>query len=152
MTSIQVRVIDCHVVFLGEKEPLYLMLKRSPEKLYGGIWQCVTGKIEKNESPIETAVRELEEETGLNPKNKWTIDIVNHFYEAEYDRMNLIPVFGVEVQAKNVVLSDEHSEYLWCNIDDALSLFTWTQQKNGLKAFHEMLTASPKKLNFSKIN
>ena len=83
--------------------------------------------------------------------NKWTIDQVNHFYEAEFDRMNLIPIFGVEVDSLIVKLSDEHCEYKWCNVKEATELFTWTQQKNGLLAFHEMLTSEREKLTFSKI-
>ena len=151
MTKIEVRVIDCHVVYLGDDEPYFLMLKRSPNKLYGGTWQCITGKIELNETPIQTAVRELNEETGLLPKNKWTIDQVNHFYEAKEDRMNLLPVFGIEVDKIKVGLSSEHCDYKWCKIDEALQLFTWTQQRNGLRAFYQMINSKSEKLNLSKI-
>ncbi|MBC8312357.1 MAG: NUDIX pyrophosphatase [Candidatus Marinimicrobia bacterium] len=151
MTNIKVRVIDCHITHLQDGEPKFLMLKRSPQIMYGGIWQCVTGKIESTEKPIQTAVRELKEETGLSPINKWTVDQVNHFYEAEFDRMNLIPVFGVEVGSLTIKLSDEHCDYKWCELDEAIPLFTWTQQKNGLLAFYEMLTSRTEKLNFSKI-
>ena len=151
MTDIIVRAIDCHIAYLKDDEPKFLMLKRSPQIIYGGIWQCITGKIETDEVPIETAIRELKEETGLYPINKWTIDQVNHFYEADYNRMNLIPVFGVEVDSLLINLSDEHSDYRWCNIKEALDLFTWTQQNNGLSAFYEMLTSRQEKLTFSKI-
>ena len=151
MTDILVRVIDCHITFLGDTEPKFLMLKRSPQIMYGGIWQCVTGKIESGEKPVETAIRELKEETGLSPINKWTVDQVNHFYEVEFDRMNLIPIFGVEVDSLIVNLSDEHCDYKWCNIKEAEELFTWTYQKNGLLAFYKMLTSRTEKLNFSKI-
>ena len=151
MTDIVVRVIDCHITYLGEDEPKFLMLKRSQQKIYPGIWQCVTGKIKPREKPIETAIRELKEETGLSPINKWTVDQVNHFYETEFDRMNLIPVFGVEVDSLNVSLSDEHCDYKWCNIKESEELFTWTQQKNGLLAFYEMLTSRQEKLIFSNI-
>ena len=151
MTDISVRVIDCHIAYLGDAEPKFLMLKRSPQIMYGGIWQCVTGKIESGEKPVETAIRELKEETGLSPINKWTVDQVNHFYEVEFDRMNLIPIFGVEVDSLIVNLSDEHRDYKWCNIKEAAELFTWTQQKNGLLAFYEMLTSEREKLTFSKI-
>ena len=65
--------------------------------------------------------------------------------------MNLIPTFGVEVHSLNINLSDEHCDYKWCNIDQALELFTWTQQKNGLLAFYEMLTSRQEKLPFLKI-
>ena len=151
MTDILVRVIDCHITFLGDTEPKFLMLKRSPQIMYGGIWQCVTGKIESGEKPVETAIRELKEETELSPINKWTVDQVNHFYEAEFDLMNLIPVFGVEVDSLMVNLSDEHCDYKWCNIKEAEELFTWSHQKNGLLAFYEMLTSQTEKLTFSKI-
>jgi len=151
MTDILVRVIDCHITFLGDTEPKFLMLKRSPQIMYGGIWQCVTGKIDSGEKPVETAIRELKEETGLSPINKWTVDQVNHFYEAEFDRMNLIPIFGIEVDSLVVNLSDEHRDYKWCNIKEAEELFTWTHQKNGLLAFYKMLTSRTEKLTFSKI-
>ena len=59
MTNLIVRVIDCHIAYLKDGESKFLMLKRSPQIMYGGIWQCVTGKIECNEKPIETAIREL---------------------------------------------------------------------------------------------
>ena len=83
--------------------------------------------------------------------NKWTVDQVNHFYEAEFDRMNLIPIFGVKVDSLMVRLSDEHCDYKWCELEEAVKSFTWTQQKNGLLAFHEMLTSQREKLTFSKI-
>ena len=151
MTNVTIRVIDCHVVYLKNNHPKFLMLKRSLDKIYGGTWQCVTGKIKPHEKPIESAIRELNEETGLNPLNKWSIDCVNQFYEAEFDRMNIIPVFGVEVDSMIVKLSNEHSDYCWCNIDEAIELFTWDQQKNGLIQFHDMLIQKTEKLTFLKI-
>ena len=151
MTDIVVRVIDCHVMYKEDGLPKFLMLKRSQNKIYPGIWQCVTGKIESEEKPIDSAIRELKEETSLNPVQKWTIDIVNHFYESKYDRINLIPVFGVEVNDIKVVLSDEHCNYKWCEINEALQLLTWNQQKNGLIEFNNMLTDQPQKLSLTKI-
>ena len=152
MTDIVVRVIDCHITYLGEDEPKFLMLKRSQQKIYPGIWQCVTGKIKPREKPIQTAIRELTEETGLSQVNTWTLDQVNNFYEPKADRMNLIPIFGVEVDSLIVKLSDEHCDYKWCELEEAISLFTWTQQKNGLLAFHEMLTSQAEKLSLLKNN
>ena len=119
--------------------------------MYPGIWQCVTGKIEKNEKPHETATRELKEETGLKPFSMWTVDRVNHFFEAEQNRMNLIPVFGIEVESLIINLSPEHTEYKWCGVNEGVDLMMWNQQKQGLINFHQMLTKEPEKLKLSII-
>ena len=152
MTDIVVRVMDCHVFRLVDNEPIYLLLKRSPEEIYPGIWQCVTGKIEAGEKPHETALRELKEETGLTPLSMLTVDQVNHFFEAEQNRMNLIPIFGVEVESDMVTLSLEHTEYKWSHANEGVDLLLWNQQKQGLKTFHQMITEKSKKLSLSKIS
>ena len=46
-TEIVVRVVDCHIFRWDNGEPVFLLLKRSENQMYPGIWQCVTGKIEK---------------------------------------------------------------------------------------------------------
>jgi lipoyl(octanoyl) transferase len=40
-----------------------LLLRRTPDR--GGFWQPVTGRLEAGETPLQAAVRELEEETGF---------------------------------------------------------------------------------------
>ena len=103
--NIQIRVIDCHIAIYNNNDWKFLLLKRSDDKMYPGIWQGVTGKINDDEAPYKTALRELKEETGLLADKMWTIDKVNIFYDATGNIMNLIPVFGVVVNSKNVVLS-----------------------------------------------
>ena len=149
-TEILVRVIDCHVVF-RTSAPQYLMLKRADHKQYPGIWQCVTGRVKVDEKPYQTALRELAEETALKPVSMWTVDQINLFYEAMEDRVNLIPIFGVEVANDQVRLSDEHVDHRWCSVEEAVDLLLWDQQKMGLTAFHKMLTEKSPKLTFSRI-
>ena len=153
MSEIKVRVIDCHIAYYNDKKYCweFLLLKRSKDTAYPGTWQGVTGKIENSELPYKTALRELMEETGLNAEKIWTIDKVNNFYDAERDIMNLIPVFGVTVNSTNIVVSREHSEYKWCNINETIKLLTWTQQKKGVKIFHEMLKENGNRLKMMEI-
>ena len=153
MSKIKVRVIDCHVAYYNDNKSSweFLLLKRSKNTIYSEIWQGVTGKIENSELPYETALRELMEETGLNAKKIWTIDKVNAFYDAKIDVMNLIPVFGVVVNSKNIVISKEHSEYKWCNINETIKLITWEEQKKGIQIFYEMLKESGKRLKMMEI-
>jgi len=134
-----------------DSTPQFLLLKRSHNQVYPNIWQCVTGKIEGEEKPHEAALRELKEETGLSSKNMWTVDQVNHFFEAEQNRMNLIPIFGVEVDSHQITLSTEHTEYKWCGVDEGIKLLLWIQQKQGLKALYEMIINDSEKLELSLI-
>ena len=151
MNNIKIRVIDCHITYYHENQYKFLLLKRAFNKIYPGIWQGVTGKINKNELPYMTALRELKEETGLKAKKIWTIDKVNSFYDAKNNIMNLIPVFGVIVDNQKIILSDEHIEYKWCNINEAIKLLTWEQQKKGIQIFNEMLTENKNRLKMMEI-
>ena len=110
MTKIIVRVVDAYVFIRKNDLIKFLILKRAKTKIYEHLWQGVAGKIEKNEKPWETAKRELKEETGLDPVSIFTADHLSSFYENYEDRINLVPVFGIEVDSMDVVLSDEHSK------------------------------------------
>jgi dATP pyrophosphohydrolase len=151
MSRTEVRVIDAYVFIKTKSGLKYLLLKRAEEKIYGGLWQCVTGKIEADEPAWETAVRELKEETGLTPLNMFVADHVSKFYEANKDRMNLIPVFGIEVESDEVKLSDEHSKFIWADFDFAFKKLVWRGQKDGLFSVNNMLNLNDDRMLWSKI-
>ena len=65
--------------------------------------------------------------------------------------MNLIPVFGVEVDSTNVKISDEHQEYIWGTNEKIESMLFWKQQKIGVKTFSDMLNEGNAKLLLSEI-
>ncbi|HJM95333.1 MAG TPA: NUDIX domain-containing protein, partial [Candidatus Marinimicrobia bacterium] len=67
MTDILVRVIDAYVFRRTEEGLRFLLLKRAQTKKYEHFWQGVAGKIEKDETAWEAAIRELKEETGFAP-------------------------------------------------------------------------------------
>ena len=99
MNEVKVRVVDCYVYRYTAKGILFLLMKRNLNKIYEHLWQGVAGKIEEGETSSEAAIRELEEETGLSPINMFVADHVSKFYEAHGDRINLVPVFGIEVDS-----------------------------------------------------
>ena len=152
VTNIDVRCIDCHIVNIQNQTPSYLILKRSENIIYPNIWQCVTGKINSKETPIQASIREVKEETGLEPINLWTIDSINQYYDHTNNSMNLIPIFGMLVDKMEIVLSDEHQEYQWLDFKKAKNQLLWNNQKNGLEAFNEIiLNPKSEKNNILKI-
>ena len=151
MANLKVRVVDCYVYFQKAKEVEFLLLKRNKNKLYEHLWQGVAGKIEKDEKAWETAVRELKEETGLAPKKMFVADHVSRFYEKHKDRMNLVPVFGIEVDSKDVTLSDEHIDYKWLDFEEAFDTLIWNGQKQGLKTVFNMLLKNDDRIRWTTI-
>ena len=151
MPNMIIRVIDAYVYIPTNDGLSFLLLKRAKTKMYEHIWQAVAGKIEKGEKSWETAKRELKEETGLKPNKMFIVDHVSKFYEQIDDRINLVPVFGIEVNTQEVVLSDEHSEYKWVTIDEALDLLVWTGQKQAIKIVNNMILSNDDRMRWSEI-
>lgn len=61
-----VRVVECSssIVMIGDR---FIMLHRpSTSRSYPGRWSLVSGKMEDGESPEQTAIREIKEETGID--------------------------------------------------------------------------------------
>ena len=151
MANIKVRVVDCYVYQQTDKGLKFLILKRNEKKLYEHLWQGVAGKIEKDEEAWETAIRELKEETGLDPVKMFVADHVSQFYEKHGDRVNLVPVFGIEVDSKNVILSDEHIEYKWLDFKEAFDTLVWNGQKKGIQTVYNMVSNNDERIRWTTI-
>lgn len=151
MTDIIVRVVDAYIYRNTEDGLLFLILKRAETKLYEHLWQGVAGKIQAGETAPQAAKRELLEETGLLPKRMFIADHVSRFYEAHGDRINLIPVFGVEVDSDIVTLSEEHCDYKWVTLDEALEHLVWRGQKQGIQVVSAMVLSNDDRMRWSMV-
>lgn len=119
-----------------------LLLKKNSKR---DLWQSVTGSIELGEDPYDTALRELQEETGINKqKSDLIFDDLSHkfmIYSEWIDRYkestysNKEYIFSLKLNDEvSVNLSKEHSSYKWVDLNEAIHLvFSWTN-KAALKA------------------
>ena len=152
MTRVKVRVVDAYVYRKTGDKSKYLILKRARTKMYEHLWQGVAGKIEKGEQAWQAAIRELKEETGLDPIRIFVADHVSKFYETHGDRVNLIPVFGIEVGSDIISLSREHSDFKWVDYDSACSYLVWRGQKKGIYIVNEMIISNDDRMKWSQID
>jgi A/G-specific adenine glycosylase len=70
-------VMACTILIRDKK---IFIQQRQYEDVWGGLWEFPGGRMKTGESPAETAVRELLEETELQPGPLETYTTVTHFY------------------------------------------------------------------------
>jgi dATP pyrophosphohydrolase len=95
-------------------------------------WQSVTGTLEPGELPIQTAMREVQEETGIDITalgyQLVNCEQVNTYEIREMWRYRYPPdvthnqehVFCVQVNKDQPIKLTEHSAYLWLSKQDAM--------------------------------
>lgn len=124
---------------------LFLQLLRASEPL-AGTWHPVMGHVEPGETAVQCALRELEEEVGLSPRDAefegmWALEQVHPFYVAAIDAIVLSPRFAVEVWHEWEPRLDprDHSRHHWIPDDDAPFEFLWPGQRAAVREILESL-------------
>lgn len=146
-------MVELHVFRLSKDGLEFLLLKRSDKDIYPGLWQMVSGHVEENETAVETAIREMKEETGLVPTRYWVAPNVNSFYSPAHDSVSIIPVFAAQVKAdEKIIISDEHSEFLWVDSSEAKSKLAWEGQRKSVDLIEEYFLKEMKYLQFTEID
>ena len=122
-----------------------LLLKRIPAR--GGFWQTLTGRCEPGESPLQTAAREVFEETGFAPPLEELIDLdYRHSFVLQRSLAPALeaarPVFaeeqafGLRVSAGSEPKLDgrEHDEHRWVSLETALKLLPFAGLRRAARA------------------
>lgn len=102
-----------------EWENKILLLKQAAHSLEQATWGVPGGKIEKNESPLDTAVRELFEETGIQLHTTEQIRALGALYVSKPDIDYIYHLFKVDVNERpTIFLSNEHTDFRWISWDE----------------------------------
>lgn len=108
-----------------------------------GHWDFVKGKMEKDETTHETAIRETKEETGIT-------DIVfaenfeewieyNFKYQGELVQKKVV-FFLAETKTKEIKISHEHSGYIWVDYNASMEKTTFDNAKTVLTKAEKLLS------------
>lgn len=123
--------------------PVFLLLEYGP----GGHWDFVKGKVEPGETEEQTVLRETAEETGIGD-----LRLREGFRESilyYYRRPNgvtarkTVTYFIGETATERVVLSHEHSKFVWLPLEKALEKVTFDNARRVLKAAAKELGLLP---------
>jgi type II secretory ATPase GspE/PulE/Tfp pilus assembly ATPase PilB-like protein/8-oxo-dGTP pyrophosphatase MutT (NUDIX family) len=139
MTQIVPGVVEVYVIRHNAGDWRVLVLQRAPDASRPGSWELVYGKIDAGERPERAAVRELNEETGLDSKALYNVT-VNSFYLHATQTIQMSIVFAAFVgDDSEVTLSEEHQRFEWLTVDEACERFTWPRAARGLRDVHHLL-------------
>lgn len=132
---------------MQEKSTGFLIFRKDDEKdkkeylllnYPAGHWDYPKGHVEVNETEIETAYRELEEETGIKKEDVEVYEdfreTIDYIYKKGRDISHKEVVYFLgETEDKGVDLSIEHKGYTWLPYKEALMKLTFKNAKDLLK-------------------
>ena len=108
-----------------------------------GHWDFVKGKMEKNETTHETAIRETKEETGITDivfAEKFEEWIEYNFkYQGELVQKKVV-FFLAETKTKEIKISHEHSGYIWMDYNASMEKTTFDNAKTVLTKAEKLLS------------
>lgn len=128
-----VEVAACYIEVDGK----LLLLERCPTTSEGKTWGVPAGKIEKGETPLQGAVRELFEETGIRVSSSQMKEIGKLFVRKHKGDF-VYHMFETKIEtAPNIILSPEHTQHRWVGDQEVQKLPLISGAKEALAYYHE---------------
>ena len=126
---------SCGVVLFNSDKVL-LLRHSSISSREGGHWDFPKGHIDDGETEIQTALRELEEETEIAHVNviDGFRDTITYTFSGGQEQIEKEVVFFLATTKESkVTLSHEHIDYSWLDFDSAFSRLTYNNARQVLR-------------------
>lgn len=131
------------IVFKKEGQGIrYLLLHHG-----GEYWNFPKGRQEGLETELDSAMRELEEETGITKieitddfKDDYNYDFDTEVNNGVKEKIYKQAIFFLgEVKDEKIRISDEHLDFGWFDYETALKRLFYQEGQNSLKKAHKFL-------------
>ncbi len=131
---------SCGAVIYSDNEFLLLHYE-------AGHWDFPKGNTERGETKLETTIREIKEETGLEDLEFTDFEKkINYFYRRNGKTIyKTVTYFLAKPKDRKVEISSEHQGFEWLAYEEALERLTFQNAKEVLKAAQSFLD-NPKKV------
>ena len=130
----------CIVIFKAAPEPLYLLLKQK-----SSYWSFPKGHLEDGEELLDTASRELTEETGITEFDVLPfppIPVHYTFYTPSAQIQKIVHLFVALVHSQDITIQlSEIDDFTWEPYEEALKLLNFPPNCEALASAHSQLLA-----------
>ena len=120
---------SCGAVVYNPERQSFLIIK-----MLNGNWGFPKGHTENQETDIQTAIREVTEETGIK------IEILDGFKKSiKYIPFpevlkEVIFFIGITKEEKVTIDKNEIEDYMWCSYEEALKMITYKPQRDVMES------------------
>lgn len=126
------------LVYCIENQDVKFLLLRYSQ----GHWDFPKGNKEKGETNLETTRREIKEETGISDivfRDRFEKEITYNYSRQNEKISKKVIYFLAKTKATNVVLSSEHTDFVWELYENALKKLTYKNAKEILTQGYNFL-------------
>ena len=118
---------SCGCIIIKDNKVLLVYEKRR------NFWGFPKGHMEDGENEIETALREVKEEVGLDVEiNIEKRYVLNYIIREEIDKTTVL-YLATPKNEKIIMQESEIENVRWCNFDEALNVLTFDNWKEMFK-------------------
>ena len=126
------------VIFRDTPEGIVFLLLHYPS----GHWDFVKGKMEKDENPLDTVIRETKEETGISDLNfvEGFEENIEYDFQFEGELIHKKVVFYLaKTNTEKITISHEHLDFVWLDYKSAFEKTTYQNAKSLLSKANQLL-------------
>jgi 8-oxo-dGTP pyrophosphatase MutT (NUDIX family) len=126
------------IVYCIENQDVKFLLLRYSQ----GHWDFPKGNKEKGETNLETTRREIKEETGISDivfRDRFEKEITYNYSRQNEKISKKVIYFLAKTKATNVVLSSEHTDFVWELYENALKRLSYKNAKEILTQGYNFL-------------
>lgn len=130
------------VLFFGNASSREYLILHYPS----GHWDFPKGNIEPDETIMQTARREVKEETGIGEINfrDGFEKRIEYYYRRDGQMVHKVVMFLLaESKSRDVKISFEHEGFTWLHYPDAVMKLTFRNAKSILKDAEDFLNIRP---------
>lgn len=132
---------SCGVITYNRELDKYLIIRHRG----GQHWDFPKGHVEIGETEVETALREVKEETSVEPKLVKGFKRQIQYTAGKYIEKEVIFFLGISNTNEVTIQQKEIEEFKWATFEEALNTLTYDKAKSLLKDAEEYLKLSNNK-------